>query len=723
MQTISDISVEHPPSLGAQVQKIARDAINSLHRFRGSDGTIAHDKQQAIDEARPDENPASSGFSWATVVAIEALLEAMAAHPYWLDDSARITTIDELLPELIRQDPNERDRRLPEAPENQILVLRKAVLLRALCRLSVWRPRKGDFKVDGEAGGAWKVRERTVTDLQERARQEIRALARALTEELGRQEASTLGKLHPFTALCLHEALGAAAAATSDDDSEVSALAFAQGDLWEAHRGRVERLLANASVGGLDPSGAIELAFYAGLAGEARSDDYAQAALTAVGSRYLSAAWWQQGRILMQDQRDGNALETLLVPPFELLNVLARLVTRSLGDTVVDPISGRGDALKMLTETIEIVGADYVPDAPKGPGWMGELSRECHAEAWPTAAVLRFMTAMDDALHGLQRRRLLEEFGAKSSWGHDWPTYLKWEDHYLPNEPDGEAKILAFIHEKIVTPRRDPGGSSEGKIVLLFGPPGTTKTSIARSVANGLGWPIISLSPGDFIRGGLDQIEQNSTRIFDRLEKLSRTVVILDECDELFRERDPEATPDSMRQIAGFMTASMLPKLQDLHDRSRVVVFICTNFLTSMDPAIKRPGRIDYLIAVPPSDDAQRKRTILEEMDMDPQLREQIPADVIDAAVDTAVANTSDLIRGEIVNLARELGRTEFTTVADAKRAARRLAKQAMNQDRRTIKTRGPKARQYRKFQEDMKAISEPHRNLDSRRDGQVSTT
>src|ERR1700732_4402434 len=42
----------------------------------------------------------------------------------------------------------------------------------------------------------------------------------------------------------------------------------------------------------------------------------------------------------------------------------------------------------------------------------------------------------------------------------------------------------------------------------------------------------------------------------------------------------------------------MLPRLQDLHDRRRCVIFLATHHLGKIDPAIIRPGRFDYSVFV-----------------------------------------------------------------------------------------------------------------------------
>jgi len=105
--------------------------------------------------------------------------------------------------------------------------------------------------------------------------------------------------------------------------------------------------------------------------------------------------------------------------------------------------------------------------------------------------------------------------------------------------------------------------------------------------------------------------------VFERLQELRQAVVIFDECDELFRDRSPEESNEQTRSISAFVTASMLPKLQDLHDKGRILFFICTNHVETMDPAVLRGGRIDHRIGVGPADRDARRRILLEDFDED----------------------------------------------------------------------------------------------------------
>ena len=72
---------------------------------------------------------------------------------------------------------------------------------------------------------------------------------------------------------------------------------------------------------------------------------------------------------------------------------------------------------------------------------------------------------------------------------------------------------------------------------LLFGPPGTSKTTLVQAVAETLEWPYVEITPSDFLREGLGQIYEEANRIFEDLMDLSGVVILFDEMDALVQRR------------------------------------------------------------------------------------------------------------------------------------------------------------------------------------------
>jgi len=115
---------------------------------------------------------------------------------------------------------------------------------------------------------------------------------------------------------------------------------------------------------------------------------------------------------------------------------------------------------------------------------------------------------------------------------------------------------------------------------ILPGVPGTRKTSLVDALSKVIRWPLVTVPASVFFDRGFDLIESRANEIFRRLNYLCNCVIFFDEFEEFFRERFPEKgdVPDAKlirrspihdRTIAAFLTASMLPRLQDLHHQGR----------------------------------------------------------------------------------------------------------------------------------------------------------
>lgn len=670
----------------------------------------------------------AGAFNLATVVSLEAVLDTLIAVPQWLSIQARRRAVTTSTRLLFDQDPEQPDPLHPEDGRHACLrLLRYSLLIAALGKLATWRPVKKDLALETPASsdaaamptnGAEPTPNELLASAKELrgdAQQKLAEHAGRFLELLTKLESDDAASLHPYVvyrAICAIDAIGV----TPSVPAVLAELSgTARATLWRAHLPHLDQLIARHALNRLGAGGSIRLVFGAAIAARMSAHEYVEALLGCVIRDGRVPIVWNQGRILAQDTWDLATLE-LSFPALEAPRALAEIVLNSLEDKLTTPlIENRGAISSLLLGLVPSTQADYIDDVHDGSsGWAGDsIYGQRVVEAWPTASALGYGVAMAEIVDRVQRSEILAQMEAIEAWGEDWPAWLTW-DEYIQNEPEKDAAILQFIDNKVVVPRKDLGTSAktEAVVVLLFGPPGTTKTTIARSVANGLGWPIVTLSPGNFIEEGLDRLEKQASSVFTRLQKLSRTVVIFDECDELFRKRDPKPADEAVRQVSAFVTASMLPKLQDLHDRSKIVVFICTNFLTSIDSAIKRPGRVDHLIAVAPPDEFQRVRVIGQNLDLEPAVRDGMDAVAIEAAVDELAGDTDTLIRGELVSVARALGKTLSAAPPpdqkDARNKAKAIGKEAVVKGRTAID--GSDER-YKDFLNDKKVISEPHRN------------
>ncbi|GAA1270906.1 MULTISPECIES: GNAT family N-acetyltransferase [Streptomyces] len=170
----------------------------------------------------------------------------------------------------------------------------------------------------------------------------------------------------------------------------------------------------------------------------------------------------------------------------------------------------------------------------------------------------------------------------------------------------GMEREKEAIERRIVLPLAQPVlaeqyGVRPPKAVILFGPPGTGKTSFARAVASRLQWPFVELFPSrlaSFQEGGL---ATSLRETFTELAELQTVVLFIDEVEEIASVRSGTAVDPSHGVTNELL--KLIPGFRDHDDR----LLICaTNSVRSLDPAFLRPGRFDYVIPVGPPDPKAR---------------------------------------------------------------------------------------------------------------------
>jgi adenylate kinase family enzyme len=149
-----------------------------------------------------------------------------------------------------------------------------------------------------------------------------------------------------------------------------------------------------------------------------------------------------------------------------------------------------------------------------------------------------------------------------------------------------------FLQRSVIDKIRSGGNNRQTAFfsMLLYGPPGSAKTTFARKLAFDLGWPLLEIGQNDFMTEGRDRIESVSNKLFAYLWNLSDVVVLFDELEEMILERLDADDKDSR-----LMTASMLPRIQKLRESKRIVFIFATNNPDKVDVAIRRIGRFDII--------------------------------------------------------------------------------------------------------------------------------
>ena len=126
------------------------------------------------------------------------------------------------------------------------------------------------------------------------------------------------------------------------------------------------------------------------------------------------------------------------------------------------------------------------------------------------------------------------------------------------------------------------------KGVLLYGPPGTGKTLLAKAVANESDAHFVVINGPEIMSKFYGASEERLRNIFDEAAAKAPSIIFIDEIDSIAPKRE-EVTGEVERRVV----AQLLSLLDGLKERGRVIVIGATNRPNAVDPALRRPGRLD----------------------------------------------------------------------------------------------------------------------------------
>lgn len=172
----------------------------------------------------------------------------------------------------------------------------------------------------------------------------------------------------------------------------------------------------------------------------------------------------------------------------------------------------------------------------------------------------------------------------------------------------GMTQVKERLNAAFLVPMRNPelrklyGKSLRGGM-LLYGPPGCGKTFIGRAVAGEMGAHFVNVGLADVLDMYVGTSERNIQDVFRLARDNAPCVLFLDEVDALGQKR-------SMTRNSGMRTAvnQLLTELDGaVTSNEGVFVIAATNQPWDVDPAMRRPGRLDRTLLVLPPDAEARE--------------------------------------------------------------------------------------------------------------------
>jgi cell division protease FtsH len=135
--------------------------------------------------------------------------------------------------------------------------------------------------------------------------------------------------------------------------------------------------------------------------------------------------------------------------------------------------------------------------------------------------------------------------------------------------------------------------------VLLYGPPGSGKTLLARAVAGEADAAFFSISASEFVEAIVGVGASRVRDLFKQAKEAAPAIVFVDELDAIGRSRSGNVGGISGGHDEREQTLNqILTEMDGFEPGTNVIVLAATNRPEILDPALLRPGRFDRRIAV-----------------------------------------------------------------------------------------------------------------------------
>ncbi|KAJ8327454.1 AAA+-type ATPase [Batrachochytrium dendrobatidis] len=278
---------------------------------------------------------------------------------------------------------------------------------------------------------------------------------------------------------------------------------------------------------------------------------------------------------------------------FEILQALLKKVPNSLNDMDLRTISANAHGY---------VGAD-----------LAAICREAGLKAIQrieAESLNAGVVQTDDEMHLLDLQITLEDMRLGMSMVQ--PSAMREVTLEVPKvkwtDIGGQEDVKQRLREAVEWPLKHPEAFlkfniSPPKGILLYGPPGCSKTLMAKALATEAGLNFLAVKGPELFSKWVGESEKAVQEIFRKARAASPSIIFFDEIDALAVRRGGDDA-----SVADRVLSQLLNELDGIEPLINVTIVAATNRPDILDTALLRPGRIDSILYVSPPDADSREQ-------------------------------------------------------------------------------------------------------------------
>lgn len=181
------------------------------------------------------------------------------------------------------------------------------------------------------------------------------------------------------------------------------------------------------------------------------------------------------------------------------------------------------------------------------------------------------------------------------------------------SEIGGQEALKLQLQQSIEWPLKHPikflrMGINPPRGVLMFGPPGCSKTMIAKALATESRVNFLSVKGPELFSMWVGESERAVRELFRKARLVAPAIIFFDEIDALGGERSRATGSGS--SVNERVLAQMLTEIDGINSLNNVTIVAATNRPDLIDKALMRPGRLDRIVYVKLPDAIARKEIL-----------------------------------------------------------------------------------------------------------------